>query len=333
MSTIKNEPNISCTQELRRPSLSFLLAITAYLVVVMSSAEVAVQVFRELGIDDLRILQVIETGMSKREFVPEEQIANYAKLSTDKVEFILGRLNKLGLIYQMKGSYVGHTLNYAGYDCLAINALVKGGVIEAFGKSLGVGKEADVYDALDPNGTRVAVKFQRLGRISFRQTRRKRGYSAEHAGWLFQSRIAAEREFEALKLVYSHGIAVPEPLSQNRHTIVMGIIEGVELARWQEISHPEKVLMEILRNAKKAYLKAGVIHGDLSEYNIILKPNMHMLIIDWPQFIRTDHPNAEQLLTRDIQNVLKYFSRRYRVKVKIKDAYDYVTGKVRTIKF
>ncbi|MCJ7559207.1 serine/threonine protein kinase, partial [Candidatus Bathyarchaeota archaeon] len=255
----------------------------------MSNAEVAVQVFRKLESEDFRVLQIIEAAMSKREFVPKEQIAKYAKLPLDRIDFTLGKLNKLGLIHQMRTSYVGHTLNYAGYDCLAINAFVKAGVIEAFGQKLGVGKEADVYDALNPDGVRIAVKFQRLGRISFRQTRRKRGYTKEHASWLFQSRLAAEKEFQGLKLVYQHGVAVPEPLSQNRHVVAMGMIEGAELAKWREIPKPEKVLKEVMRNVKKAYLKAGVIHADLSEYNIILKPDMHILIIDWPQYVMVDH--------------------------------------------
>jgi len=293
----------------------------------MSSAEVAVHVFRELESEDFRILQIIEAAMSKREFVPKEQITKYARLPVDRINFTLSRLNKLGLIYSMRGAYIGHTLNYTGYDCLAINALVKAGTIEAFGKPLGVGKEADVYDALTPAGARIAVKFHRLGRISFRQTRRKRGYVKEHSGWLFQSRLAAEREFQALKLVYQQGVAVPEPLSQNRHVIAMGIIEGAELAKWKEILKPENVLKEILRNVKKAYLKAGVVHADLSEYNIILKPDMHILIIDWPQYVMANHPNAQQLLTRDVKNVLKYFSRRYGLKVKNKEVYAYVTGK------
>jgi RIO kinase 2 len=299
----------------------------------MSSAEVAVHVFRKLENEDFRILQIIEAAMAEREFVPKEQIAKYARLPLDRIDFMLGRLNKLGLTYSMRGAYVGHTLNYAGYDCLAINAFVKAGVIEAFGKPLGVGKEADVYDALTPEGVRVAVKFQRLGRISFRETRRKRGYATEHAGWLFQSRLAAEREFQALKLVYQHGVSVPEPLSQNRHAITMGIIEGAELTKWKEISKPEKVLKEILRNVKKTYLKAGVVHADLSEYNIILKPNMHILIIDWPQYVMANHPNAQQLLMRDVKNVLKYFSRRYGVKVKTKEVYAYVTEKGRALTF
>lgn len=295
----------------------------------MSSADVAVQVFRQLENEDFQALHSIEAAMSKRAFVPKEQIAKYVKLPMDRVDFTIGKLSKLGLIYSAHGAYVGYTLNYAGYDCLAINSFVKAGLIDAFGQTLGVGKEADVYDALTPAGTRVAVKFQRLGRISFRQTRRKRGYTTEHAGWLFQSRLAAEREFHALELVYAHGVAVPEPLSQNRHAIAMGMIEGAELAKWRELPAPEKVLKEILRNVKKAYMKARVIHADLSEYNIILKPDMHMLIIDWPQYVAAEHPNAQELLTRDVQNVLTYFSRRYGLKVKNNEAYAYVTGKGR----
>jgi len=299
----------------------------------MSSADVAVQVFRTLENEDLRVLQVIEAAMSKHEFVPKEQVAKFLRLPTEKADFELNRLSKLGLIYQMQGPYLGYTLNYAGYDCLAINALVKAGVLQAFGKPLGVGKEADVYDALTPKGERIAVKFHRLGRISFRQTRRKRSYSYQHASWLYQSRLAAEKEFQALNLVFQCTVAVPEPLGQNRHVLAMGIIEGAELAEWKKVPNPKKVLNEILRNIRKAYLKAGVIHADLSEYNVILKPNMHILIIDWPQYVTREHPNAQQLLTRDVKNILNYFKRKHMLKVRIKEACAYVTGKGKMANF
>jgi RIO kinase 2 len=269
--------------------------------------------------------------MSKREFVPREQIQKYSKLPMDRIDFTIGKLNKLGLIYQTKGAYTGHTLNYAGYDCLAINTLVKAGVIESFGQTLGVGKEADVYDALSKTGKRIAVKFHRLGRISFRQTRRKRGYMREHASWLFQSHLAAEKEFQAMKLVYANGVSVPEPISQNRHVIAMGMIEGAELSKYKEIGKPEKVLKEILRNVRKTYLKAHIIHADLSEYNIILKPDGHILIIDWPQYVMTNHANAEELLQRDIKNVLTFFSRKFNIKLAVKEACNYVTGEDRSL--
>jgi len=56
-----------------------------------------------------------------------------------------------------------------------------------------------------------------------------------------------------------------------------------------------------------------VIHADLSEYNVVLKSDGHVLIIDWPQFVRVDHPNADVLLRRDVRNILRFFLRRYGV--------------------
>ncbi len=299
----------------------------------MSSADVAVKVFRTLENQDFRVLQVIETAMSKHEFVPKEQIAKFTKFNFEETDFRLTRLQKLRLIRRMQGAYVGYTLNYAGYDCLAINALVKASVLEAFGKSLGIGKEADVYDALNPKGERIAVKFHRLGRISFRQTIRERGYATEHFNWLFQSRLAAEKEFQALQLVFPKKVAVPEPISRNRHVLAMGMIEGAELAKWKEISNPDKVLKEILFNIRKTYLNAGIIHADLSEYNIILKPNMHILIIDWPQYVTKEHPNAQQLLERDVKNILQYFERKHMLRTKFKQALNYVIGISKTVVF
>jgi RIO kinase 2 len=195
-----------------------------------------------------------------------------------------------------------------------------------------VGKEADVYDALNSDCKRIAVKFHRLGRISFRQTRRKRGYTREHSTWLFQSHLAAEREFQAMKLVYEKGVSVPEPISQNRHVIAMGMIEGAQLSKYRDIGKPEKVLKEIFQNLRKAYLKAHLIHADISEYNIILKPDGHLLIIDWPQAVKTNHENAAELLERDIKNVLTYFSRKFNLKLAGKEACDYVIGEARSLK-
>ncbi|NLE04415.1 MAG: serine/threonine protein kinase, partial [Crenarchaeota archaeon] len=294
----------------------------------MSSAEIAVQKFKELEIEDFKVLLIVEAAMSKREFVPIEQIHKYSKVPMVRIEFTLNKLNKLSLIRRMHGAYVGYTLNYTGYDCLAINAFVKSGVLEAFGKPLGVGKEADVFDALNSKNGRVAVKFHRLGRISFRQTRRTRGYMPDHASWLFQSRLAAEKEFHALQITHDHGVAVPEPIFQNRHAIVMGVIEGAELSKYKEFEDPVKILQEILVNVKKAYLDAGIIHADLSDYNIIVKPDMQILIIDWPQYVTKDHPNAQDLLKRDLKNVLDFFNRKYKVKLTIEEAFDYIVGKV-----
>jgi RIO kinase 2 len=282
----------------------------------MSSADVAAGLFLKLEPEDFRVLLAIELEMSKHENVPENEIPRLAGMTDKQVKYRLSKLDKSGLVKRSVGSYIGYSLNTVGYDCLAMNALVKSGILEAFGKPLGVGKESDVYDALAPNGERVAVKFHRLGRTSFRQTRRFRGYIADrrHISWLYQSRLAAEKEYEALKIVHSKGIAVPKPIGQNRHVVVMSMIEGAELYRVPKIANPEKVLDEILLNVKKAHQEAGVIHADLSEYNVVLKPDMHVLIIDWPQYVKTSHPNADMLLTRDVQNILRFFRKRFKVR-------------------
>jgi RIO kinase 2 len=292
----------------------------------MSAADVAVRAFRKLEPEDYRVLQVIEANLSRFRFVPEKALSKLAKLPEQEVLYRLDRLNQFKLVYRWVGPYTGYTLNMAGYDCLAINALVKANILEAFGKPLGVGKEADVYDALTPDGKRIAVKFHRLGRTSFRQTRRVRGYIAErrHISWLYQSRLAAEKEYEALRLLYPHRVAVPEPIYQNRHAVAMGMIEGAELAQCKKLRRPEETLRKILRNIRKAYLKAEIIHADLSEYNVIVKPNMQILIIDWPQYVTREHPNAETLLRRDVKNLVRFFQRKYQVKTKLEDALNYV---------
>lgn len=294
----------------------------------MSATDVAIQAFRKLEPQDLRVLLAIELAMGRHRHVPEKTISKLAGITDREASYRLPRLSRMGLIRRWTGAYTGYDLNTAGYDCLAINALVKGGVLEALGKSLGVGKEADVYDALTPEGRRVAVKFHRLGRISFRQTRRLRAYVAErrHISWLYQSRLAAEREFKGLGRVYPHGVSVPEPLHQNRHAVVMGVIEGAELFRYPEIPEPGEVLKEILVNVRKSYLRAGVIHADLSEFNIVLQTDGRVLIIDWPQFVGRDNPEAERLLRRDVRNVVRYFRRKFGTKTKLKEALAYVKG-------
>ena len=292
----------------------------------MSSAEIAVKIFSHLEPEDFRVLMVIELDMSRHRYVPEDDIFKLCNLSIKQVKYRLDRLSKFRLVHRWVGPYIGYALSTAGYDCLAMNALVKANVIEALGKPLGVGKESDVYDALSPEGRRLAVKFHRLGRISFRQTRRLRGYIADrrHISWLYQSRLAAEKEFEALKIVYPHGVSVPEPIGQNRHVVVMGFIEGAELYRVPEVPDAEKVLDEILENVRRSYQKAEVIHADLSEFNVVLKPDGHILIIDWPQFVRTDHPNAEMLLRRDLRNILRFFQKRFNVKRSLQEALNYI---------
>lgn len=307
--------------------LKSLYLALGYHVSVMSARRAA-HLIKKLEADDIRVLLAVEEGTSRYQYVPEEEIQRATRIPGKVLSRRLSRLHGLGLLGRCVAPYVGYTPTTTGYDCLAIHALVRAEVLEALGRPLGVGKEADVYEALTPSGERVAVKFHRLGRTSFRQTRRLRGYTQPdvHATWFQRSKAAAGREFKALKLVHKHGVAVPRPIMRNRHVVVMGMIEGAELVEYSWLPNPAQTLHRILQNVRRAYLKAGVIHADLSEFNIVLEPNGEILIIDWPQFVRTTHPNAEQLLRRDLRNVLGFFRRKFRLSVDLEDAVDYVKG-------
>jgi len=293
----------------------------------MSSVDIALKTFRQLQPEDIRILNAIEAQTKQYQYVPEEQISLKAKLSSSKIQHHLANLTKNQLLQQQTHPYMGYRLTTAGYDCLALNSHVKANVLEAIGRPLGVGKEADVHDALTPTKQQVAIKFHRLGRTSFKQTKRKRSYTQQYIytpNWHQQSTIAAKKEYRALKLLEPHKIAAPKPIRQNRHTLVMTLINGAPLNLYPEIPHPQRVLKEILNNIKKAYQKAGIIHADLSPYNILIQPNLHILIIDWPQCVPTTHPNAQQLLTRDLNNVLKFFKQKEKIKMTLKQALNHI---------
>lgn len=287
-----------------------------------------ITVFKLLRDYDIRLLRILEKGMPRFEFVPIDFIVKRLRVDASLISRNLSKLCRLGLVRRSFGAYEGYSLTRWGYDCLALSYLVSNNILEAIGKPLGIGKEADVYDAITPSGERVAVKFHRLGRTSFKKTRRVRTYVADRnkVSWLLQSRMAAKNEFEALKLLYPRGVSVPKPIAWNRHVIVMSFIEGDPLYVCDFLPDPIGFLNDVLSNIRKCYRDVGIVHGDLSEYNIIVTPEIKPLIIDWPQFVSAIHPSAYLLLRRDVLNVVRFFERRFRVKVDFKSMFEYIVG-------
>jgi len=291
----------------------------------VSSAEKAAEAITKVESYDLRILQAIELGMIQHKVVPVKEVVRYSGLNEREVEYRMKGLDELELLYRQWDPYLGYIMNYNGYDLLALNALVKAESLEALGPSIGIGKESDVFEAVTPEDVKVAVKFHRLGRTSFRDTRRKREYVADrrHISWLYQSRLAAEAEYRALKSMHEAGVSVPEPIDQNRHVIVMQFIQGTQLSDIISLDEPRLFLDDILEDVRLAY-RAGVIHTDLSEYNILVDGEGEVWIIDWPQYTSTDHPNAEELLERDVGNVVYYFQRKYGLEYDLEQALNQV---------
>lgn len=296
----------------------------------MSAGHVA-QTFRALEPADFRILLGAELGMASREYVPVSRIVRYANLLEEEVmkrlpDLVDQRLLASGSTRTL--GYAGFRLTFLGYDCLALNALVKRNTVQALGRPLGVGKESDVYDAKGKRGTRIALKFYRLGRISFRQTRRARAYVADrsHTSWIYQARIAATREFAAMRCARRAKVPVPKPIGQNRHLVAMEFFNGSELSRAM-LPHPTDTLRRILLALRTLFCDAHIVHGDLSEYNILVTESGRFAFIDWPQSVAANNPGADELLTRDVANIVNFFVKRYRVPTTAQEALDFVRSK------
>jgi RIO kinase 2 len=292
----------------------------------VSSAQIASRSVKQLEPEDVRVLSALEKTLTRFESIPLETLRRITGLDEGKLSFRLGRLNAFGFV--MKTQF-GYTLISPGLDALALHSLVRRGLISGMGQSIGMGKESDVYEVMSDSGEKAVIKFYRIGRISFRATRLKRFYTKPeiHNQWLEINVEAARKEEEGLKRALAVGVLTPKFLARNRHAVLMSEVEGVMLhrARSEDIQKPLMLLGEILDNARKAYVEAKLINGDLSEYNILFDGERPW-IIDWPQYVDIDHPNAVEILKRDIRNVLNYFRRKFSQKIDEKKVFEFVRG-------
>ncbi|USZ71559.1 serine/threonine-protein kinase RIO2 [Natronosalvus halobius] len=267
------------------------------------------ELLAELEAEDFYLLSGIEQGMRFSEWVQREKLSNFSGLTPENVDYRLERCLKRGLVEKKTIQYEGYTLQFEGYDALALRALVERDTISEFGAPLGVGKESDVYEVKSYKP--LALKYHREGYTNFREVNRERDYTSEnqHVSWLYTARKAAEREFDALETLYPD-VSVPQPIDQNRHAIVMEKMPGVELSRTRfEDNQVLGVLELLLRELSRAY-EAGYVHADMSEYNVFVAEE-GVTIFDWPQAVPTDHEHAREFLDRDLANLVGYFRRKY----------------------
>jgi RIO kinase 2 len=292
----------------------------------MSLISYARDIFGKLDENHFKVLKVIERNLARYEVVPREVIYSETGLG-ERAEKLLKKLSEYKLIWAPMGYERGFCINYYGLDMLALKALVDRNIITSLGRPLGIGKEADVYDALAPDGGRLAAKFFRIGRTSFRKYERHRTSLVTAPSCLAASIRSAGMEYRALRILYPAGVRVPKPIARNRHVVVTEFFQGIELAIVQNLSRPMEVLGEILKNAARAW-EMGVVHNDLSAYNILITPEEEILIIDWPQWVPPSHPMAREYLRRDLSNLIKFFRRKWRIR-EIPGEYLDLIGKAR----
>jgi len=261
-----------------------------------------------LNKSDFKILKVFASSLKNRQFLNLTTLSQYSNLGQGLIEHHLERLVKFGLISK---TYLGYTLLVTGLDIYVLKILSNKNIITALGPQIGIGKEAEVYLARDLLDQDRILKMFRLGRSSFKQIKRKRDVSTAINNWLLLNIDTAKKEFDILTYLKDSNNFFPNPLYRSFHCIVMDAIYGNRLSDIENLNNPELVLEKIIDIITVAYHK-GYINGDLNEYNIIVNGD-DVFILDWPQAVKVDAINADTVLTRDIKNILKYFSKKFDV--------------------
>lgn len=290
----------------------------------MSSVERAAGVIKLLKDEEWSTLIGLEKASASYGFAEAGMVSRLSKLPAERVAFALDKLNKKGMIV---GSGRNYVLTREAVEALALREYVRRDVIAALGAIIAKGKESDVFEALSEEGRVYALKFFKLGRISFTRARKKRFLErAEIRSWLTLNYEAAKREYSALRALAGRLESFPRAVSYNRSSVLLEELSGVRLSTRPELVDPKAALSSILNAVRVAFLEANLVNGDLSEYNI-LTDGEKVWLIDWPQAVHSSHPNAPELLRHDVSSVLKFFVRAYGVAAGEKDSMSYVTGK------
>jgi RIO kinase 1 len=204
----------------------------------------------------------------------------------------------------------------------ALQPLIDDGVIDEVLRPLKSGKEASVYIVRSGDTVRCAKVYKDMGQRSFQQRttyqegRQVRGSRQARAmgkstrfGRKEQETAWKNAEVDALYQLAGAGVRVPEPYGYFNGVLVMEMItdaEGfsapglgdVELAPEQAREYHAFLIGQIVR-----MLCAGLIHGDLSEYNVLVGPE-GPVIIDLPQVVSAaGNNNARKMLIRDVNNI------------------------------
>ena len=209
-----------------------------------------------------------------------------------------------------------------------LQSLVDEGLIDTVVRQLMSGKEAMVYVVRCGDETRCAKIYKEATQRSFRQAvdytenrkvKNSRSARAMAKGSKFgrQEQEAAwqSAEVDALYRLAAAGVRVPQPYNFHDGVLLMELVvdaEGdaaprlndVEFSREDALAHHATLITEVVR-----MLCAGVIHGDLSEFNILLAAD-GPVIIDLPQAVDAAGNNhAQRMLLRDVANLRDFFGK------------------------
>lgn len=217
---------------------------------------------------------------------------------------------------------------------MAVYEFMNDGVIKEIYGVVNSGKESRIYWGVGPNGEEIAIKIFLTVSAEFRKGRlpyiigdpRFKNVKRNIRHLVYQW---TQKEFRNLKLAYEAKVRVPRPIAIKKNVLIMEFVgkNGVSapLLKEVELKDPERMYRNILLHVKRLYRGAKLVHGDLSEYNMMVwrgKP----VLFDFSQAVSIEHPTAEQFLIRDIENINRFFSKIGVNVIDIEEVYKVITG-------
>jgi RIO kinase 1 len=207
-----------------------------------------------------------------------------------------------------------------------LQPLIEDGVIDSVVRQLMSGKEAMVFVVRCGAETRCAKVYKEADKRSFRQavdytenrkTKNSRQARAMAKGTRFgresQERAWQSAEVDALYRLAAAGVRVPKPYNFHEGVLLMELVhdeEGNAAPRLNDVKFDPELAVELhdqLIREVVRMLCAGVVHGDLSEFNILIGAD-GPVVIDLPQAIDAAGNNhAPRMLVRDVDNLKRYF--------------------------
>lgn len=197
------------------------------------------------------------------------------------------------------------------------------------------GKEARVYWGTTKEGTDVAVKIYLTSSADFKAGMHKyiagdpRFKDVKHDTRSLIS-VWAQKEFRNLGEAAAAKVRVPKPIVVKSNVVVMEFIgeKGVSAPSLKEQppEDPEKVYKQLVTYLKRLYQKAKIVHGDLSEYNMMIWKSK-LIIFDVSQSVSIQHPLADFMLKRDLTNVNRFFRRLNVQIIPDEELYKLIVGK------
>ncbi|MDQ1279605.1 MAG: kinase 1 [Thermoproteota archaeon] len=198
---------------------------------------------------------------------------------------------------------------------MTVYGLLNKGTIKNIYGVVSSGKESRIYHGTGSQEEDLAVKIYLTGSAVFKRGMlpyiqgdpRFKSIKKDTRSLVY---LWAQKEFKNLQRAHDSGVCVPKPIHVEKNVLIMEFIgeDGVAapLLKEKPPKHPTKMYKTLLQYVKILYKKANLVHGDLSEYNIM---NLHEkpVIFDVSQSVLTEHPNAESFLRRDLENLNHFF--------------------------